>query len=70
MWWLLIAPSAAAVEPPNPPERVPGACDAPGEDLAPAMVVIRPGSFQMGSPETEAGRSDDEGPRHGVTIPR
>jgi formylglycine-generating enzyme required for sulfatase activity len=34
------------------------------------MVVIPPGSFQMGSPQTEAGRSDDEGPRHEVTIPR
>ena len=32
------------------------------------MFVIGSGTFQMGSPETEAGRSDDEGPRHGVTI--
>ncbi len=70
MWWALIALSAAAAEPLNPPERVPGACDVQREDLAPAMVVIPPGSFQMGSPQTEAGRSDDEGPRHGVTIPR
>ncbi len=29
---------------------------------------ISPGTFQMGSPETEAGRRDDEGPRHEVTL--
>ncbi|MGH8578361.1 MAG: formylglycine-generating enzyme family protein, partial [Gammaproteobacteria bacterium] len=70
MGWLLLALSAPAAEPDKLPERVPEACDVPGEDLAPAMVVIPPGSFQMGSAETEAGRSGDEGPRHGVTIPR
>ena len=34
----------------------------------PEMVVVPPGSFMMGSPATEAGRYDDEGPRHRVTI--
>ena len=34
----------------------------------PAMVEIPPGSFMMGSPATERGRDDDEGPRHRVTI--
>ncbi len=34
----------------------------------PAMVEIPPGSFQMGSPATERGRQDMEGPRHRVTI--
>ena len=29
---------------------------------------IVPGRFQMGSPEEEAGRWDDEGPRHEVTL--
>lgn len=29
---------------------------------------IPPGSFMMGSPEEEPGRSDDEGPQHRVTI--
>jgi formylglycine-generating enzyme required for sulfatase activity len=37
---------------------------------APVVVVIPAGSFLMGSPETEAGRDDDEGPRHEVTIRR
>jgi formylglycine-generating enzyme required for sulfatase activity len=34
----------------------------------PEMVVIPAGEFMMGSPETETGRYDDEGPRHLVTI--
>ena len=47
----------------------------PGEvfhdcDECPEMVVIPAGSFEMGSPESEEGREDDEGPQHEVTIPR
>ena len=34
----------------------------------PEMVVVLAGSFMMGSPDTEDGRFDDEGPRHRVTI--
>ena len=34
----------------------------------PAMVVVPSGRFTMGSPSSEKGRDDDEGPRHGVTI--
>ena len=34
----------------------------------PEMVVVPPGSFWMGSPSSESGRDDDEGPRHRVTI--
>ena len=36
----------------------------------PEMVVVTAGSFVMGSPSTEDGRWEDEGPRHRVTIPR
>jgi formylglycine-generating enzyme required for sulfatase activity len=34
----------------------------------PEMIVVPAGSFMMGSPVTEQGRSDDEGPQHEVTI--
>ena len=34
----------------------------------PEMIVIPAGSFIMGSPATEFGRSTDEGPQHKVTI--
>ena len=32
------------------------------------MVVVPAGSYKMGSPPSEAGRDDDEGPVHQVTI--
>ncbi len=32
------------------------------------MVWIEPGTFQMGSPDSEQGRDSDEGPVHSVTI--
>jgi formylglycine-generating enzyme required for sulfatase activity len=32
------------------------------------MIVVPAGQFMMGSPETEKGRQDDEGPQHEVTI--
>jgi uncharacterized protein (TIGR02996 family) len=34
------------------------------------FVLIPPGKFLMGSPESEAGRSDEEGPQHEVEITR
>jgi len=37
-------------------------------DKCPEMVVVPSGSFTMGSPANEEGRSSDEGPQHAVTI--
>jgi formylglycine-generating enzyme required for sulfatase activity len=34
----------------------------------PMMIVVPAGTFTMGSPETEKGRSEWEGPQHEVTI--
>lgn len=36
----------------------------------PDMIVIPPGEFMMGSPETEPGRAKNEGPQHKVTFAR
>jgi formylglycine-generating enzyme required for sulfatase activity len=37
-------------------------------DNCPEMVVVPAGSFTMGSPASETGRDNDEGPQHRVTI--
>jgi formylglycine-generating enzyme required for sulfatase activity len=42
-------------------------CDVDG---GPEMVVVPAGTFMMGSPDDEPGRSRDEGPRHEVTFAR
>lgn len=34
------------------------------------MVLLMPGEFLMGSPESEPGRKEDEGPQHGVRLTR
>jgi len=39
-----------------------------GKGNAPPVVVIKAGSFLMGSPESERERGDSEGPQHRVTL--
>ena len=39
-----------------------------GEKTSFDMVLIPAGNFQMGSPANEAGRKDDEGPQHEVSV--
>jgi formylglycine-generating enzyme required for sulfatase activity len=41
----------------------------PKKDLSLEMVSIPGGTFLMGSPETEPGRQNREGPQHEVTVP-
>ena len=40
-----------------------------GNGIKLQMVYIPGGTFTMGSPESEEGRYDDEGPQHDVTVP-
>jgi formylglycine-generating enzyme required for sulfatase activity len=40
----------------------------PGTSIKFEMVPVPGGTFRMGSPAGEAGRADDEGPQHEVTI--
>ncbi len=42
--------------------------EALGNEVELEMVLIPAGTFVMGAPETEKGRSDDEGPLHEVTF--
>ena len=60
---------AAAARQALKPKDTFGECGSDHDvDYCPVMVVIRPGSFMMGSPSTERGRQASEGPQHQVTI--
>ena len=37
-------------------------------DVCPQMILVLDGRYGMGSPETEDGHDEDEGPRHVVAI--
>ncbi|WP_423929002.1 formylglycine-generating enzyme family protein [Candidatus Palauibacter sp.] len=70
---------ANPTQPPPPPAAVPEFVppDIPPVDPAnvfsdcsgcPQMVKVPAGTFTVGSPASERGRGDDEGPQHSVTI--
>ncbi len=40
----------------------------PGTDLTYEMIAVPGGTFLMGSPVSETGRKEDEGPQHEVTV--
>ena len=42
--------------------------DCGGEVWCPSMIVVKGGTFTMGSPEKEKGRQSDEGPQRKVTV--
>lgn len=71
------SPPVGPETPDKPPEDPQVAVGISGEDVGkiirdcsecPEMVVVPAGEFVMGSPESEADRSADEGPQHGVKI--
>lgn len=62
---LAMSPGTAEAQTP-----VPGRVFKDCEAGCPEMVVVPPGTFVMGSPPSEAGRTEDEGPLRRVTIPR
>jgi len=64
------APTNTTVAKPKPSVSQYEGCQLADSQAGPAMVAIRPAYFQMGSPNNEASRADDEGPQHQVTIPR
>ncbi len=69
------APAASTPAAPTPAVSTPSSSSrAAGEtfrdcDYCPQMVSIPAGSFMMGSPASEAGRNDTEGPQRRVTVP-
>jgi formylglycine-generating enzyme required for sulfatase activity len=54
---------------PPPANLKPGTAFRDCKDC-PEMVVVPAGSYTMGSPDGEKGRSESEGPQHKETIPR
>jgi formylglycine-generating enzyme required for sulfatase activity len=69
MWPYVLTPAAEQALKPDPNqsfrECAPKQQD---KDYCPDMVVVPAGSFMMGSPPSEKGRVDSEGPQHTVTI--
>jgi formylglycine-generating enzyme required for sulfatase activity len=67
-----VTPRRPVIKQPTPtPRQAPG--KAPRfvtNTIGMKFVLIPAGTFQMGSPESEEGRSPDEGPQHRVTITR
>ena len=57
-----------AAAPQSPAKAEPFEQKIPGTDVSFKMVPIPGGSFMMGSPDSEKGRKDDEGPQHEVRI--
>jgi formylglycine-generating enzyme required for sulfatase activity len=64
----ILAASPQAPSPGASADMQPYSETIPGSQVSFEMVPIPGGSFRMGSAETEAGRSGDEGPHHSVTI--
>jgi len=75
-WWTITWPYARAQVRPYVLTAAHELALKPGDSFkecardCPEMAVVPPGTFTMGSPPTEKGRLDNEGPQHAVTIAR
>jgi formylglycine-generating enzyme required for sulfatase activity len=68
---LLLVPVLPAEKPAQAaesPSHKPYTDGVPGADVKFEMIAVPGGTFTMGSPQSEPGRKDDEGPQHPVTI--
>lgn len=67
----LIQPAPIATSPPQNQERLLRPKDVFRDcDVCPEMIVVPAGTFTMGSPPSEKGRTGDEGPEHLVAFAR
>src|SRR2546425_255738 len=66
--WLLQTPAPVPAQLPTPANFKPYTETVPGSAVSFEMMPIPGGAFQMGSPVTEKGRGEDEGPQHPVTL--
>lgn len=70
---VLVISGSAGIRPAQDPPPVIGGPEPSGSTFrdcphCPEMVMLPAGSFLIGSPESEAGRGGDEGPRREVTV--
>lgn len=65
---LALAPAAHSRAADPPADMEPYTETIPGTSVTFEMVPLAGGTFRMGSPPSEAGRGEDEGPPHDVTV--
>jgi hypothetical protein len=67
-WRIAMGPSVLTAEQEREKAAKPGSDFKECATGCPTLVVVPAGKFTMGSPESEEGRSDNEGPQREVTI--
>jgi formylglycine-generating enzyme required for sulfatase activity len=69
-WHMVMGPSLLTAEQETEMAAKPGSDFRECANACPTMIVVPGGGFMMGSPESEIGRSNNEGPQHEVKIAR
>jgi formylglycine-generating enzyme required for sulfatase activity/tRNA A-37 threonylcarbamoyl transferase component Bud32 len=65
----VVTVNAKGEEAPRQPKEAKAFVEDLGNGITLEMISIPGGSFQMGSPESEKSRGDNESPQHKVTVP-